>query len=789
MKQKQMHKLMSLIMSLAMVLGCLAPFGGQVIYAAETSQLMVLSSEQSPKTTLKKGDQFDLKVQVQENTSKFDKLKEVITGTVIEVSGAASSYTKCSLTQSRTLTIEGLTYNGNGNTIDLYGSFTLDDTETVILDEKVTIDVQEKADVSSLKIDSTSVRNVVAGEVQQIILTLKNEGDVATKAGEMTLDVVNKDNTSKGIVLKKKKYEVPALEKGQSKEFPITLDIGKDVTRGVHELKVKIGSAEYTVKLKVDSNFMPASLMISAANLDGFKAGVAKEVTINVKNVGFIEAKNVKLEIEQSDKVYILDGSNVRYVDNVPSGGSTAVKIKLQISDPSAVSVPLKLNLSYIDDLGTEKKESQIIYLASEQASFNKELSISNIIDPQGTYAPNEKFTVKFTVTAPDGVKNVKLSVNGTEGIVPTSKNLFIISEMKPGAKQQYSVEMMATKDVKSSTYPIEIKAEYKLNGQDVSVVQYTTAAVHNEKADDGEDGDEEDKKKGKPKVIIGSYKSEPIVVRAGEEFDLELGFLNTSKTKTVSNLKANLSVKEQGENNTGSVFTPVGASNTFFISDLAPGQVSPQKIRLYTIPSAAPKTYELTISMEYEDENGEAITAEEHIGIPVEQVTDVQIAEVRTDMGTVGVPLSLSATLYNTGKTNVSNLMIRTEGEGFTVEDNKMFVGNFEKGASEMYQPTITPSIGGNVLGTIVLEYEDPTGKKVEVRHDFEMEVAEMPTMPEGDMGTFPEEIPMPEEEQPSKMGVILGVGLGIGLAAIITVIVLKKRKAKREEQELDED
>ncbi|MGL4344410.1 MAG: COG1361 S-layer family protein [Cellulosilyticaceae bacterium] len=784
MKQKLMHKTMSLLMSLLMVVGCMLP--GQIVYGEESTQMFVTSHEQSPKSALKKGDKFDLRLQVQESAGSFDELKAAINGTkAVQVSGAASSYTSASLTQSRTLTLEGLTYTGNTNELDLYVSITLKDGSTVMLDHQVMLDVQESAEVTSLKLDSESIRNVVAGETQQIILTLKNTGEVATKPGEMTLEVANKNSTSSGIVLKKKRYDIPVIEKGKSKEFPVTLEIGKDVTRGIHELKVKVGTTEYTIKLKVDSNFMPASLSINATNLDGFKAGTAKEITINVKNVGHIEAKNVKLELEPNDKVYIVDGSNVRYVDNVPSGGTTSVKVKLQVSDPSAVTVPLKLNLSYIDDLGEEKKDSQMIYLASEQSSFNKEITISNIIEPMGTYEPNQKFTVKFTVAAPDGVKNVKLSVNGDEGIVPTSKNLFIISEMKAGAKQQYSVEMMATKAAKSSTYPIEIKAEYKLNNQDVSVVQYTTVAVHNEEADT--EGDDE-KTKGKPKVIVGNYKAEPVVVRAGEEFDLEIGFLNTSKTKGVSNLKANLTVKDVGEKDTGSVFTPVGASNTFFISDLAPGEISSQKIRLYTIPSANPKTYELTITMEYEDEKGEAITAEEHIGIPVEQVTDIEIAEVRTDMGTVGVPLSLSATLYNTGKTNVSNVMIRTEGEGFEVEDNKMFIGNFEKGASEMYQPTITPNQAGNVVGTIVLEYEDPTGKKVELRHEFEMEVAEnMPFPGEGEM--LPEEMIPPEEPKSSKVGIIVGIGVGIGLAAIITVVVLKKRKAKREELELDED
>ncbi|MEG2198189.1 MAG: hypothetical protein RRY26_12180, partial [Cellulosilyticaceae bacterium] len=391
----------------------------------------------------------------------------------------------------------------------------------------------------------------------------------------------------------------------------------------------------------------------------------------------------------------------------------------------------------------------------------------------------------KFTVSGKGNIKNVKISVNGDEGIIPKSKNLFIIPEVKAGEKKQYTVTMSATDKAANSTHPIEIKAEYKIGSEDISFSQYATVNINNPE----KEKDEDEKLKGTPKVIIGEYNSQPVVVKAGEQFDLHLGFLNTNKTKSVHNLKANLTIREEGEKNTGTVFTPVGGSNTFFISDMQPGETVGKDIKLYTIPSAVPKTYEISIEMEYEDAEGNPIKATENIGIPVEQVTSIEIAEVKVETVQVGMESYITAPIYNTGKTDISNVKIKMEGEGFDVQDGTKFIGNFAKGASETYEPIITPTQPGVLLGTIVIDYEDVTGEPQNLRHEFEITVMEMEVIPDMGMNPDMEIMPDMEAEKPSKLPTIVGVIIGIAIAAGITGIVLKRRKAKKDEFDIDED
>ncbi len=60
-----------------------------------------------------------------------------------------------------------------------------------------------------------------------------------------------------------------------------------------------------------------------------------------------------------------------------------------------------------------------------------------------------------------------------------------------------------------------------------IHVTQYAGANVSNPEKDNEEDGD---KKESKPKIIVSDYKCDPVIVMAGENFDLTMTFLNTHR-------------------------------------------------------------------------------------------------------------------------------------------------------------------------------------------------------------------------------------------------------------------
>lgn len=783
---KGKSKFASLLMAGIIASSCVYPIGGNVWATEanpgdqETGPFLTVTANEVTKT-LEKGDKFNLFITAKSgNTDK--ELREFIQ--YIELSGSTSQSVDKNTVQINgdgTIIIMDLVYNGNGKSVKVEIGYEGMKNGPATVEIPLTNASSAISGADGLTLAQSTI-NVVAGESQQIILTVKNDSKSNVKESKMKLKI--KDSTSaKGITLKKKEMTLSAMDKGATKDYYITVDINKDVTRGIHEMIVDIDGKEHTVKLKVDSNFMPPSLEVSVSNTSAFEQNVAKSIQVAIKNVGHVAAKNVKVEIVPNEKVFVADGSNVKYVENIDSGKTQTIPVSLIVGDTTSFNLPVEMKLSYIDDLGETQTSSQVVYLSTKGSVAQKELELSTTAEPQGIKQIGDVFTVGFKVTAPDEAKNVKLSVKSTDGIVSKSKSMFIEPKFTKGQTKSYIVDFVATQIVTTGTYPIEIIAEYTLNGKEVAIKQYATVSI------DNQEETEEEKGKGKPKVIVGTYSSNPVVVKAGEEFELEIGFLNTHQDKTVKNLKANLTVKEQGENDTGSVFTPVNASNTFFISELTPGQMDVKNIRLYTIPSAKPKTYDITLEMEYEDANGEAITATEHFGIPVEQVTKLEVAEVQVETVEVGMPAELTATIYNTGKTSISNVRIKTIGEGFEVQDNSLIIGQLDKGNSKTYNPTIIPLQGGALTGQIQIEYEDVTGQIQTYTHDFQMDVMES-MMPPDDFNPMPDDMMPPmEDEKPAKWPTILGMILGMGIAAGITAFVMKKRQRKLEEMDLDED
>jgi hypothetical protein len=773
---KMKTKLMGLLMAVAFLATYMMPFDIQTIWGTTLANSATLTVDYAPTSTLKKGDTFSVQLTLTDAPEDFDAEHTYIDTNEVATMREEAVVTKTATSGTYEIAINGLQYTGVGN-----GALVLKLSEAHIntMETTVSLSVEETIAASGLVISPNTILNVVAGQTQQIGFTLKNTSGVPSKAGKAQLAIKEKNTSSKEIKLKKTALDIDALEAGESKTYTVNLEVAQDVTRGIHELIVTIDGTAQTIQLKVESNFMPAALELSAKQTDGFTAGVAKDITITLNNVGQIAAKNIKLELEQSDKVLIASGSNVRYIENIQEGTNETLTFRVQVLDKTATTIPQKINLSYTDDLGETKTDAQYIYLTTKSATPAAELVLENIIDPVGTYGIGENFTVKFSLYAKDGAKNVKVSVNGSDGIVPKSKNLFVISEISPGNKTQYSVQLTATEKVTSSTHPIEIKVEYTLNGESTTFSQYATVSINNPTKET------ENTKKGMPKVIINKYSVEPTVVKAGKEFELSLDFLNTSRLKKVSNLKANFTVKEQittGTNGSaGSVFTPVGASNTFYISELAPGQIETKKVRLYTIPRAETKTYEITIEMKYEDEQGNEVTETESIGIPVEQVTLLEIAEIQVAGVEEGMSTELTATIYNKGKTDVTNVVIQTLGEGFSVQDNKSFIGKFTQGSQESYTPTLVTKQAGTLKGTVQVEYEDSSGQLNTLTKEFELEVTPAPVFTEDTVDN------MTAEETDGFP--FVGVGIGILIAAVITLIILKKRKAKKQAIHFDED
>ncbi|NMA85220.1 MAG: S-layer protein, partial [Epulopiscium sp.] len=365
-----------------------------------------------------------------------------------------------------------------------------------------------------------------------------------------------------------------------------------------------------------------------------------------------------------------------------------------------------------------------------------------------------------------------------------------IVPELEGESSQRFNFIMTPSREAATQNYPIEITVTY----QDEEVVdgkrethtvnQYVGVYVVNPK----KDAEEEETSKTVPKIIIDEYTLEPGIVKAGENFKLTTTFLNTSSQKSVQNVKISLVVVETSEK-TGTVFTPVQSSNTFYIDHIAPKQKATKEIMLYTIPDAQAKTYTITVKFNYEDEKGEVFSEEDLIGIPVVQPSRIELGQIQFQGEAMeGQPLGVYVELYNTGKVMLNNLMIRMESEDFDITDSNLFVGNFQQGATEYYdRAMIIPRQPGKATGKLILTYEDPTGEELIKEEEFSIEVMEMFIPP------MDEEWDMPMEEPKASLVKRIFTNkylwMGLILAGFITAgLIVRKRRKVQEGLDLDE-
>lgn len=331
---------------------------------------------------------------------------------------------------------------------------------------------------------------------------------------------------------------------------------------------------------------------------------------------------------------------------------------------------------------------------------------------------------------------------------------------------------------------------------------QYETVS-NNEIAEENNSENTQSAIRNQPKLIISDYDLSPSMVEAGKDFNLSFTLYNTNSENAIYNLKVTIdqtlaaAPQTSGQNNAnltsdGSVFTPIGRSNTFYVASLYPWEWTTKYIDMNVLPNANPGSYVVNLTMEYEDYWGNQYKTQESIGIPVTQEASVNFGKVKMDDISIGVPNSVSVNLYNTGKDNLNTVMCRVKGDGFSVDEDERFIGNFNAGSQETFSFNLTPEKEGKIKGKIEITYKDSTGKEHTDVKDFEKEVSQnfdQEGMIDPQTGEMIGEDPV--DNSPSLVASpFLWIGLLV-LVALIIALIRKKRKSKKDEELIisDED
>lgn len=570
-------------------------------------------------------------------------------------------------------------------------------------------------------------------------------------------------------------------------------------------------SQQETVYVKINAPSKPVNPAIEIKKVDTFwineqEAGKEFQIPFQVTNTGDAPANNIKLSLGklESQKITLASGLSTADITTLNPGETKYITFNLK-SDKSMAPGTYMLDLDYtFSGYGQGKGEAneQAPKTGKYQFSFNitksqqepSALEFRNIKFPSGILYRNAKATISFDLvnTGKVTAKNLKVQANSQDqnGLASRTVSIIQLKELAPGEKKNFSYDFMVTPSAETKNYPVELKVDYtddtKAEAQSTSQIVGVFVKAPVQK-NDGKPVNE-----STPKLIIEDYYLEPQTIEAGKPFKLFLKFFNTNAKKTVKNIKIFLTSDTQesvgsGDSNRGqtggamptaSVFTPVDSSNTFYIASIAPGARIEKEITFTTVPDTAAKTYTVVANFEYEDAKANKYTDTAQIGVPVVQQAKLEVGDVLPQGEfMVGGETPLSIDYYNTGKANLSNVMIKIKGEGLKFDTPSYYKGAFAPGSQDTFMVNVTPDTPGSKKVELVWTFEDSMGVTKEVKKEYEFTVEDMPKMDENDMNNQ-------DMGGGSSKGIfkILG-GLAVAAAAIGGAFFIYKKKKKENE------
>lgn len=663
--------------------------------------------------------------------------------------------------------------------------------------------------------------NATAGQTLPVNVTLKNIGNSTAMAIKIYTPLMS-DFT---VELPNKPYEFP-LGPNSTKVITINVTPDADLKAGNYPVTFTYvyendQYTEYTgtgtIYLKVEKSAADAPNVVLSdfsINADKITAGDNFTLDFIAKNKGPKSARNIQLSIEnlKTGELTTYDSANSVLVGEINGGAEQKLSFGLNASSKmKSGSYPVTVKIKYKDSSDTEYTDTFTYYVKVTTVDGATDgnravVEITNIANPPGVFNVAQDATIRVTIAnnGDNKAKNVKITALPEAGIVPKSANIQMVNSLDIGESRTLTFVVSPTAATKTQSYSIGFMVDYQTGELDADEVpktdqfsQYVGINVSNPKGDA-----EEDKIKSIPKIIISKYNLEPLIVQAGQEFDIDLEFQNTHSTKTVSNVTVSLSVIAT-ETEKGNVFTPVDSSNIFYIERIAPKGTTDQHIRMYTVPDAKAKNYIITATFKYEDDEGNNLESTAEFGVNVKQVSKLELGDIffPTQMN-VGEQQYLSFSLQNTGKMTLYNLKVKVIGEGIDNSSSEQIFGNFASGNVEYYDASFVPTTPGPTTLSVVVSYDNDMGERIEKIETYECVINEMMMgdMQGGMEGSMPMELDKdgnPIDPNAPKgfsfaslmKNVWFWVGVGVVLAVIVVVVVLVVRKRKKQKGfDLDE-
>lgn len=290
------------------------------------------------------------------------------------------------------------------------------------------------------------------------------------------------------------------------------------------------------------------------------------------------------------------------------------------------------------------------------------------------------------------------------------------------------------------------------------------------------------------PYVIISSYSYGKGDLVAGETRNITMTFRNTSKTMAVENMMVTMTLPD--------AMMLTSSSNSFYIESLAAEGTITKTVNVTVKPTAAAQSHSMTVDFTYDYlDNGVRRNAKttENISMPVLQVDRFTVTGIDLSQEIfMGEENNLSVNFVNKSRTEIYNLSAKLNCEGLSNNGEEQYLGNLASGTASSADFYITGNEKGELVGEVIITYEDTNMNQRTVSVPFTTKVTSYEDVwgPQGPVSPQnPDDPGMdPGMEQPAGFPWFWVIG-GVVVVAAGVFVYLKLRKNKKESVEEDED
>lgn len=288
-------------------------------------------------------------------------------------------------------------------------------------------------------------------------------------------------------------------------------------------------------------------------------------------------------------------------------------------------------------------------------------------------------------------------------------------------------------------------------------------------------------------KLIVSDVRTDPVLPKVGEEFDLVLVLQNTSEKQYVQNIKLSISSGEDA-------LKPVSGSSSYYLKKLKAEESLEQRIRVSTSPDLAQTTINVDVNMEYEDSKVSPFQSQQRVSLEIEPVQRIKLDDVVIDYAgaIVGSSTTLTMNVFNMGRTKLYNVIVEPKVEGDIGLGPRCFIGDMTEGSSKPAEIELTPLAAGQFDGALVVTYEDHNGNAKTEEQPFSIFATAM----DEEENNIDFNMPTPAPEPPTVMTVLQHLpwwvfaavgGLLLLLLMLMAFMARRRRRRAMDDYEMD--